>query len=310
MWSALPITRDSAIGEEVARTSRYFAQFKPRLVLTGTSHFSDLERNSWVAARESGIPSVCAIDAWVNFPERFTRHDGTLVQPDSICVIDAMSRATLKADNRITAAVHVCGQPHLETLVATLLKSCATRRPNGKLLLVFFSNPVSQSLPRHEQPYNQFKAATLVVDALRNEDVDLLIKPHPREDIAGWEQWILKAVKGGKARISITSRSSDELLVACDATCGITSMSLIEAALVGRPVLSVQPGRLRPHNPVMDELDGVKLAMSEDEVPGAVATWLAEARDSKAKLVEVPASIKNSRQNYLRLLDRLLGAPQ
>lgn len=311
MWSALPVPCDVAESEDVSSLKNYFAQRKPGFVLTGTSHYSDLERNAWVAARQLGIASACAIDTWVNFPERFVHSDGTFVQPDHICVIDEASRAMLCADGRVTATTHVCGQPHLEWLVTSLAGACAAKPSNGTLNVVFFSNPTAYGAPAGEPRFDQFRAADLLSNALAaRENVKLLIKPHPREELSGWEQWIARREGGELGRVALSELSSDELLVAGDAICGITSMTLMEAALLGRPVLALRLGGLRGHNPVMEQLKGVRVAVSEAQVPTCVGALLDDARDGGNGAAEAPGFIRGARQNYARLLDRLLVARQ
>jgi hypothetical protein len=310
MWSKLPVPVDKAPSADAGWLNTYIARHGSGVVLTGTSHFSDLERNSWIAARNIGIPTVGAIDAWVNFTERFIRTaDESFVQPDHVCVIDESSRKRLAADPRVTAKVHVCGQPHLEILVDSLLNASKNRPANQTLTAVFFSNPVFLDLPLEQRPYDQFMVASLLVEALRNvEGLDLLIKPHPREDTALWDDWIAPRRDSFGSSVSLTQRESSDLLTMCDGVCGITSMGLVEASLLGLPVLSLQPGRLHAHNPVIDRLAGVNVAVSETKVPGAVKAWVDSIRSAERKSTDLSACIHNSRQNYLGLIEQVLGA--
>jgi len=307
MWSELEVSRDAAAHDRVEWLVDYLAAHRPDLMVTGTSHFSDLERNAWVAARRLGIRSVAAIDAWVNFPERFVRNDGEFVQPDHVCVIDDGSRERLQSDRRIEAQIHVCGQPHLESLVTSLVGARRARGPADPARLVFFSNPVFVDLPPEERPYDQFKAASVLFAALRGtEGCELLIKPHPREAVDPWQKWVA-SVEGDVPAVTTTQAKADDLLVSCDGACGITSMSLVEASLLGRPVLSLQPGRRRAHNPVIDELPGVNLAASEAEAPAAVKAWLGQIQRRQSAPPAVPAAIVGSRQHYMTLFNELLS---
>ena len=75
---------------------------------------------------------------------------------------------------------------------------------------------------------------------------EIVVKPHPREDTAAWEHVVL-----GRAQLS--SASAAELLMACDGVIGMTTMVLIEAHLLGLPVLSLQPERTGNVNPLVED---------------------------------------------------------
>ena len=51
--------------------SRILYNINPKLLFTGTSEFSNLERLSWKVSREMGIVSVAIIDSWTNPKDRF-----------------------------------------------------------------------------------------------------------------------------------------------------------------------------------------------------------------------------------------------
>ena len=84
---------------------------------------------------------------------------------------------------------------------------------------------------------------------------EIVVKPHPREDMAAWEH-----VVQGRAQLSLTSAA--DLLTACDGVIGMTSMVLIEAHLLGLPVLSLQPGRTGNANPLVEDATLPVLAWS------------------------------------------------
>ena len=87
------------------------------------------------------------------------------------------------------------------------------------------------------------------------------MKPHPREDTGAWEQ-----VVHGRAQLS--SASAADLLTACDGVIGMTTMVLIEAHLLGLPVLSLQPGRTSNANPLVDVATTPVLSWSTFLTPG------------------------------------------
>ncbi|WP_334042942.1 hypothetical protein [Burkholderia ambifaria] len=73
----------------------------------------------------------------------------------------------------------------------------------------------------------------------------ILIKPHPREEIYPWRQWIRDA-KSRKDRGNIEigladEQSTFEILAYVDAVVGLPTSVLIEAALAGIPTIAIQP---------------------------------------------------------------------
>ena len=73
LWDRLPAPVLSPDGDGEDWWGGYLDRLRPELVVTGTGHYSDFERNCWRAARNIGIRTVAVIDAWVNFAERFER---------------------------------------------------------------------------------------------------------------------------------------------------------------------------------------------------------------------------------------------
>lgn len=212
-------------------------------IVTGTG-FSDRERDVWRRARAAGAPALAVIDAGVNLARRFESEEG-YVTPDAVGVLDEKSRLELAAHPWWRCETHVIGQAHLQVQTMRL---AAARDAGGAAggSLVFFSEPVLEDYGdrRGFDQFGVFRKFSALTNAFGG--LEVLIKPHPREDADRWRE-----LARGPAKL--TDAPAAELLVAADGVIGMTTMVLVEAHLLGVPVLSLQPARTSVLNPLVDE---------------------------------------------------------
>lgn len=259
------LAADAAIGARLEE--------RPDLLVTGTSAVSDLEREAWMAARRYQVASMAVIDAWMNYRRRMTTTStGAIILPEAIAVADDAMRRGLKDDGLQPARVYEVGQPHLEALIARLATRRKTRVRNARRLLVFFSEGILEQYDFGCRPgYDQFTAMSLLLKSFYPpSDVELAILPHPLEGVALWQPFIADAKHSGRVFLSLGGRDRDAALCAADGVIGMTSMVLIEAALLGIPVLSVQPDRVENSNPMLDKFPGIALVTAPSAVPEAL----------------------------------------
>lgn len=226
------------------------------VVVTGTSFSSPLERRAWALARRRGVPTLAAIDAWANFGRRFQESDlAPMVLPDAVAVIDGDCARSLADDGIAPKRVHVVGQPHLERLVGRLAPARAARDPAAAELplVAYFSEPIAGNLPPDKHPgYDQFGVLEHVLTELRRgPPVSLVVQPHPRESAELWRRFMAERPLPAGFAVRVGQLERDRLLVDADLVLGMTSMVLVEAALIGVPVVSLQLGRRLIHNPVV-----------------------------------------------------------
>jgi hypothetical protein len=256
------------------------------LLLTGTSFHADFDRVLWVKAREEGVPSLAGLDAWINLKRRFLdEKSGELVLPDLVIAIDEENRQALLAEG-ISIRSKIAGQPHLEAVVGKLRE----RRTNKKsvtpglddYVIAFFSEPIDSDFPDGSRGFDQFETAALLAESLSSHaPLQLIIQPHPREDIKAWENRI-SAPEG--VALTIGGWRTDDLLAKADLVTGMTSMVLIEAGLAGIPTLSLQPNRKFPGNPLVDRL-GPPVLRAEDLPPILSKALLGAASPAPTELL-------------------------
>ncbi|MBM09932.1 MAG: hypothetical protein CMF69_10235 [Magnetovibrio sp.] len=235
----------------------------PDLIATG-SGFGDFERSTWQWARLNACPAIALIDSWTSMERRFATSNG-FEFPDAIGVIDTEARLQLHIETGCLKPVHIIGQAHLLEQTIRIEKIRRERYHKGGCKnLVFISEPIDSDYGRTERGFDQFQIFELFCNVSVDNGVSkLLLKPHPRECGARWQHYIenIKAQKG--IDIVLCEDRADDLLSWVDGVVGMTSMVLLEAHLLGIPTMSIQVGRTKIVNPVIEFLDEPILESSE-----------------------------------------------
>lgn len=295
-WAAGPAARSwRQRGWEVADT---LGRGDLLLAATGMRRW---EQESWEEAGRRGMPSVGVVDARLNLRPRFTRPDGTPTRPDCAFVPDPASRDDLIADGWAADTVAIVGQPHLEQVGKTLKAARAGRVRGNPPLVAFVSEPVIEDFPDGRRGIDQYHIFTALVGAMRAAGpARLLLCLHPREDESNWHA-VLTALGPGP---EVTHEGGLALLTRADAIIGMTSSMIIEAALGGIPVLSIQPERKDAGSPAIDRL--TRVVFSWDELPGRVDHLLKTPGPAPlpAWLIE---ETENSAPRFLAALESRLG---
>jgi hypothetical protein len=206
------------------------------LVTSSTSWGLRLEARAVQAARAMGIPTLTVMDFWSNYRSRLSYPSETDwgALPDCIAVIDETMRADLSRLG-VTCRVEITGSPAFDDLLG---RARALPPAAGKTV-TFLSQPIA-ALYGTELGYTEHTILRALAAACARLDLDLHVRAHPRED---------SEALGAFAR-SIGAMTSDATmpLRTCVeqsiAVTGMTTMALVEAALLGRPSLSLQLGRL------------------------------------------------------------------
>lgn len=233
--------------------------------------FNRMEHSFRQAARRAGLTSIGVMDSWLHYRERFER-DGERCLPDFLCIDTTMDHDALEALGFTGDRLVVTGQPHLEQTVdfvrrfaiheASALRGKLGLRP-GARIWTFFSDPfflgpgrrpdhtaIALVAPdgRSRTGYTPDGILREVLESARHAasarsiPVEVLVKAHPREHpevleevLTPWSDPLVSA-----RLVSVTPR---ELIGLSDAVFGMISITLLEAAVCGRPSISVQIGR-------------------------------------------------------------------
>jgi hypothetical protein len=238
-------------------------EINPRCVLTGTAENPDtLGLHLIDAARTAGIPSVAFIDALMSAPYRFRGTSETALAhaPDWLLVPDGKTLEAFAGLGYPRQRMVVCGHPQYDQTRklaeqwgndgrTTVFRQrlFPALAPEQKILTFISEGSLRyQLLPRRTMEDYGFagrgvdKGRTkIILEEVLDAVAGLAVKPHvvfrahPIEQAADYAEYA--------DEIDCFSSGGDplELVYASDLTVGMTSMLLLEAALLGRPTLAV-----------------------------------------------------------------------
>ena len=241
-----------------AACHRILAAERPDILVTGTSFENSTE--SWFRrlARIRGVHSFAALDHWCNYRHRFELPNGGLAFPDRLGVMDKFAFLKMKEAGICRRDIAIVGHPVLESLLRI-------RKPRGSKSrqVLFLSEPISWDgkldpkvvrYPGH----NELTILRRLLEAFAERPElragTLLIRPHPLEPVTRLRAVVRKHAQAGlKVRID-RSRDLEAEFASSRAVLGITSIALLQAQLMGAPVLSLQPKHARGRIP--DDIAG------------------------------------------------------
>lgn len=230
------------------------------VLVTATSSNSLNWEHAFIdAARQMEITSLALLDFWSNYSQRFSELPGDLrYLPDTIAVMDSLACEEMAKEGFPRQRLVVTGQPAFDSLESALETFDSKRReavlsecgaPADSWLVFFASQPLREFYgPPQSAGYLGFDEHTVLqslvasLATLQHETgraIVLVVRPHPRE---GKIQ-----ISSPDLRVHVTAegRNADWLLAA-DLVVGMNSVVLMEACLLGCPVVSLQPGLSKP----------------------------------------------------------------
>ena len=242
------------------------AEIAPRLIVSGTAENPDsIGLRLTAIAKAKGIRSIGVLDSATNLDFRFRgRGDNAFAYcPDRVVVPDTVSRDGLVALSLAAARIVVAGHPHWDHVRSVCDRlgdndRTALRRRNFGLaapgpLAVLFAAEISGGMDpgqfrrspeytltgsghetgRTEIVIEEFLAAV----APRRQELHLVLRLHPKQAADDLSQFRSSFDTVSQAEPSL------EVIFAADRVVGMTSMLMIEAALMRKPTFAILPRR-------------------------------------------------------------------
>ncbi|MDZ8065616.1 MAG: hypothetical protein RMY64_08240 [Nostoc sp. DedQUE08] len=210
-----------------------FSRLTGDILLTGTSQYNEFERDAILWARQKHIPSIAVIDYWANYRQRFQAFNNPNTEPtfpDIITAIDEVCAAGMLADGIPEKRIRIVGQPYFAWLIARQKsKKSIFKLPEN----IFFAS---------QQNANEIEMLRILIKVLTDYKhlKKLLIRFHPRQGKCPSSLDLL-----AKSSFPFAIDESPNILDTLqqqDIVLGITSIILIEAALMGIPTGSLVMG--------------------------------------------------------------------
>ena len=213
-------------------------------ILCGTSFLSDLEWRALGLARAAGKHAIAVLDHWVNYRQRFNRHNDWHF-PDEIWVGDEIGEnlAHMECPGIKTTLVP---NPYFHDIKQELAAIPVPGNTFSGLRILYVSEPLREDgLALHgDELYCGYTEEDALRYFLSNIDVfaekvgQIVIRPHPQEDKNKYD-WA-----GKEFSLPIVSGQDKTLLeqiAASDIVVGCATMAMVVGLLAGKRVISCIP---------------------------------------------------------------------
>lgn len=315
--------REGLVGNDISKEvseiseaacAKYLRAQGVDLVITGVGSTDATERILWAAAKSAGISSACIMDYWVNYEMRFTSSDGSRVYPDVICAIDDFMKREMAAKGIPAEKIVITGQPYFETVRdrASRLTAERSRQIKQKLgiapdeyVITFASEPVVESYKDISYwGYTEVSIFEAITEALPqvagNKKIVCVIKLHPRNQKDIFKESLRKVPASVRVIIE-DARPAQEIISLSDMVLGMSSMFLIEAALLRKPFASVQIGLSREDPFILSRQGIAKAVLSKEELVALLKDAITSAPDA----LPVWQPEVNASENIVRLAEKM-----
>jgi hypothetical protein len=270
------------------------------------------------AAKGANIPTVCILDNWMNYGKRLIFEDLEMLYPEIYAVMDKYAFTEAVKDKVPQEILSITGQPALEDMLVEYneWKQRADRRSflkgigldPDKKVISFISEPVEADQGGEGSPNYRGYTEKVVISKLCNglqeysKDVQILLIPHPREDINGLaKEW--ESNKGTLKGIISNSLTGREAVFFSDAVTGMASILLYEAWLIGKPVASFQPNLRNEHLTLLKNKKGALTITDNSLWTGTISKLISDIKDNGQNKVNDELLLHaNAAQNICKLI--------
>jgi len=224
------------INPSLEAINKIIKKINPDIILTDTNNtdFSfSIDKKFLLAAKKLDKPTISIIDSWVNYKERFGEKLEYLA--NNLLVIDKEMKKSLKSIGIPSNIIRITGSPRFDKF------SNIKNTKEKKNLIVFYSQPLFKSKSNEVEIFKD------IVSVLEKEyqKKEIIIKFHPtREENKKDKKKYDGIIKNSILKIKKAKKNieAEDLSKKAELIIGINSMALIDSALMGKRVISYQPG--------------------------------------------------------------------
>lgn len=240
---------------------------KPDAIITGTGHGDSLDKKFIRAGNKLNIPTFAVLDFWVNYSERFEDS-----MPTKIFVMDETAKQEMIEEGLPEEKIVITGNPFFDTFEKV--------EGEGEIIS-FFSQPFTEI--EDSLGLNEVESLEAIAKIFAGEKIKA--KLHPK--CAKTDKF--DHIEG----VEITEESVEDLIQQSKVVTGLNSMVLFQSCVMGRKVLSYQPG-LRIKDPLISNRLGISKAVYKEEDLKQAAEELIQ---EELKTLKAP---KNATQNVIK----------
>jgi hypothetical protein len=230
---------------------RIILKYNPHFIVTGTSYRSTIEKETHRLALLEGIPCFAFVDHWTSFRIRFEQADGSFLVPDQVWVVDERAKALALKAGIPEKKVVITYNPYYEWLgnwkpninKETFLDYAGLSSSKQHLLL-FAPDPLSNIDGKHIYGFDEIEVTYQLDILFSSNQINnwiILFKAHPNQNA----EVLKKVLKGCRCIYLLPDGiETNTSLFYADAVMGFFSNILIEASILGKPVIRYLPFEL------------------------------------------------------------------
>lgn len=313
------IMKEIAVSSPV-EIKHFLTDIDPDIIITGTSADDMTERYMWEKARELNKPSVAIIDSWLNYGIRFSKyrldelikyeedHDRSFV-PNKIFIMDRYSKNEMLKEGFSGSQVNVTGQPYFERLrndynkitgkeIARAKKTLGIKQRD--FVIIFAAEPLSKLYPNRGVGYLGYNERTILthllstLEKLQNESqrrIILIVRPHPKQSRIEFSGIINKYKN--KVKIIMPKELYSNIAISLsDVVVGMASMFLVESAIVGKTILSIQIGLKRKDPFILSRQGAIKSITKKELLIKTLRAIIVDGKVPKSRFKVIPNPVE------------------
>lgn len=269
----------------------------PDIIITSAS--GDIfERLFWRPARDLGIPTIAVLDSWINVLIRFSKYpiqkniefeDNNEISylPDYIFTMSEYEKSILVEAGVSEDKIYVTGNAYFQEVKRRIINIDDTEMAryrktvlNGrKKIILYASDNIYECGLTSNIGYDQRTSFDLLVKSLLRfkdllRDHALIIRPHPKESIDWWTRKAKECNDEGIFSIVDNLESPEMSIATSDLIVGMVTMFLVEAALVGKPLISIQIGSKKRGEFILERSGVITPVYTEEELNNSIHSYL------------------------------------
>lgn len=274
-------------------------------------------------ARELNISVIHVLDNWTGYRRRMEMDGLPAFTPDIYTAIDDFAFEEAIKEGIDESGLKITGQPALASLSREYrfrkeldIRNERTRLgiAPGKIFIVFVSEPVehdqgaSPSSPEF-RGYTEKIVLRLFCEVLQpySNTIEIGLLPHPREDVDSFlNHWneCCGSLKGSLLRLG----NGRESLFCADAVAGMASILLYEAWLLGKSVISLQPGLRHKQLRMLQKRSDVIFNDSYEGITTSLESWVTAIQTDNWTALRPEAQLhEKAPENIFRLVEKFLN---
>lgn len=225
-------------------------RINPDIIFTDTNNTdfkSSIDKKFIKSAQKINIKTASIIDSWVGLNQRFGSKLDYL--PDTILAIDEEMKRHLIGMGISPRIIEVTGNPRFDKFFKI------NKAKENKKLIVFYSQPFYGKKPNEVEIFKD------IVSAIEktHPDKEVMIKFHPaREENSKGRRKYDNIIKSSSVKIKKAKKNANHQHIAKKAglIIGINSIALVDASLMGKRVISYQPGMSKKSDALQSNIHG------------------------------------------------------